>query len=129
VLGTLSFWLREAGIDRTTIGYLSWVGLAYAFKWVWSPLVDRLPLPVLNGWLGRRRSWLLLAQMLVVGGLLGMAFTDPQQDLSRWSGARWLVALARPRRILRWMPTASNRPTPSARRRWPPPTRRATAWP
>jgi PAT family beta-lactamase induction signal transducer AmpG len=41
VLGTLSFWLREAGIDRTTIGYLSWVGLAYAFKWVWSPLVDR----------------------------------------------------------------------------------------
>ena len=36
VLGTLSFWLREAGIDRTTIGYLSWVGLAYAFKWVWA---------------------------------------------------------------------------------------------
>ena len=83
VLGTLSFWLRKAGIDRSTIGYMSWVGLAYAFKWVWSPLVDRLPLPVLGGWLGRRRSWLLLAQMLVVGGLLGMAFTDPQQDLNR----------------------------------------------
>ena len=46
VLGTLSFWLREAGIDRTTIGYLSWVGLAYAFKWVWAPLVDRMPIPV-----------------------------------------------------------------------------------
>ena len=44
VFGTLSFWLREAGIDRTTIGYLSWVGLAYAFKWVWAPLVDRLPI-------------------------------------------------------------------------------------
>ncbi len=44
VLGTLSFWLREAGIDRTTIGYLSWVGLAYACKWVWAPLVDRLPM-------------------------------------------------------------------------------------
>ena len=44
VLGTLSFWLGEAGIDRTTIGYLSWVGLAYAFKWVWAPLVDRLPM-------------------------------------------------------------------------------------
>ena len=42
VLGTLSFWLREAGIDRTTIGYLSWVGLAYGFKWVWAPLVDRM---------------------------------------------------------------------------------------
>jgi len=49
VLGTLSFWLREAGVDRTTIGYLSWVGLAYAFKWVWAPLVDRLPLPLLTG--------------------------------------------------------------------------------
>ncbi|MBO9679724.1 MAG: MFS transporter [Acidovorax sp.] len=81
VLGTLSFWLREAGIDRTTIGYLSWVGLAYAFKWVWSPLVDRMPLPLLTRWLGRRRSWLLLAQMAVAAGLVGMAFNDPQQAL------------------------------------------------
>ncbi|MEJ5152630.1 AmpG family muropeptide MFS transporter [Comamonas sp. MYb396] len=81
VLGTLSFWLRKAGIDRSTIGYLSWVGLAYAFKWVWSPLVDRLPLPVLTRLLGRRRSWLLLAQGLVVAGLLGMAWVDPQLHL------------------------------------------------
>ncbi len=81
VLGTLSFWLREAGIDRTTIGYLSWVGLAYAFKWVWSPLVDRMPLPLLTRWLGRRRSWLLLAQCLVMAGLAGMAFNDPRQAL------------------------------------------------
>ena len=54
VLGTLSFRLREAGIDRSTIGHLSWVGLAYGFKWVWAPLVDRLPLPFLTPWLGRR---------------------------------------------------------------------------
>ena len=82
VLGTLSFWLREAGLDRTTIGYLSWVGLAYAFKWVWSPLVDRLPLPLLTRWLGRRRSWLLLSQGLVMAGLVGMAFNDPQLALA-----------------------------------------------
>nr|WP_312989524.1 MFS transporter [Comamonas koreensis] len=81
VLGTLSFWLRKAGIDRSTIGYLSWVGLAYAFKWVWSPLVDRLPLPGLTRLLGRRRSWLLLSQGLVVAGLLGMAWVDPQLHL------------------------------------------------
>ena len=68
VLGTLSFWLREAGIDRTTIGYLSWVGLAYAFKWLWAPLVDRLPIPLLTRWLGRRRSWLLLSQLAIVCG-------------------------------------------------------------
>ncbi|WP_198971259.1 AmpG family muropeptide MFS transporter [Xylophilus sp. ASV27] len=81
VLGTLSFWLREAGIDRTTIGYLSWVGLAYAFKWVWAPLVDRLPIPLLTRALGRRRSWLLLAQCMVVAGLVGMALHDPRAAL------------------------------------------------
>jgi MFS transporter, PAT family, beta-lactamase induction signal transducer AmpG len=81
VLGTLSFWLREAGIDRTTIGFLSWVGLAYAFKWAWAPLVDRLPLPGLTRWLGLRRSWLLLAQFAIMAGLVGMAFTDPQVRL------------------------------------------------
>ena len=81
VLGTLSFRLREAGVDRTTIGYLSWVGLAYAFKWAWAPLVDRMPLPGLTHWLGRRRGWLLLSQLAIMGGLAGMALTDPQQDL------------------------------------------------
>jgi PAT family beta-lactamase induction signal transducer AmpG len=81
VLGTLSFWLREAGIDRTTIGYLSWVGLAYAFKWVWAPLVDRMPIPLLTRWLGRRRSWLLLAQLAVMVGLIAMSFNDPQLAL------------------------------------------------
>ena len=81
VFGTLSFWLREAGIDRTTIGYLSWVGLAYGFKWVWSPLVDRMPLPLLTRLLGRRRSWLLFAQAIVMAGLIGMAFTDPRLAL------------------------------------------------
>jgi PAT family beta-lactamase induction signal transducer AmpG len=81
VLGTLSFWLREAGIDRTTIGYLSWVGLAYAFKWVWAPLVDRLPIPLLTRWLGRRRSWLLLSQVAIMVGLIAMSFNDPQVAL------------------------------------------------
>ena len=82
VFGTLSFWLREAGIDRTTIGHLSWVGLAYGFKWVWSPLVDRMPIPLLTGWLGRRRSWLLLSQVVIVMALVAMAFTDPKLALS-----------------------------------------------
>ena len=81
VLGTLSFRLREAGIDRSTIGYLSWVGLAYGFKWVWAPLVDRMPLPLLTRFLGRRRSWLLVSQALIVGGLIGMALADPRQTL------------------------------------------------
>jgi len=82
VFGTLSFWLREAGIDRTTIGFLSWVGLAYGFKWVWSPLVDRMPIPLLTAALGRRRSWLLLSQLVIMVALLCMAMTDPQAALA-----------------------------------------------
>ena len=93
VLGTLSFRLREAGIDRSTIGFLSWVGLAYAFKWVWSPLVDRMPLPLLTRWLGRRRSWLLLAQSMVMAGLVGMALLDPQAALEPVVYCALLVAL------------------------------------
>jgi MFS transporter, PAT family, beta-lactamase induction signal transducer AmpG len=83
VIFTLSFWLREAGIDRGTIGFLSWVGLAYAFKWIWAPLVDRMPIPLLTSALGRRRSWLLIAQLFIMLGLIGMAFSDPQKDLQQ----------------------------------------------
>jgi MFS transporter, PAT family, beta-lactamase induction signal transducer AmpG len=93
VLGTLSFWLREAGISRATIGHLSWVGLAYGFKWVWAPLVDRVTLPLL-GRLGRRRSWLLLAQLGVMAGLVGMAMSDPKASLSLIVGCALLVAFA-----------------------------------
>ncbi|MCE3272873.1 MAG: major facilitator superfamily 1 [Ramlibacter sp.] len=81
VLGTLSFRLREAGIDRTTIGFLSWVGLAYGVKWIWAPLVDRVRLPLLTRWLGQRRSWLLLAQLAIMAGLCGMALVDPKASL------------------------------------------------
>ncbi|KRC10434.1 AmpG family muropeptide MFS transporter [Hydrogenophaga sp. Root209] len=94
VLGTLSFRLREAGLDRTTIGYLSWVGLAYAFKWCWAPLVDRLPLPFLTRWLGRRRSWLLLSQFLIMASLVGMALSDPRTGLTTVVWCALAVAFA-----------------------------------
>ncbi|MGH8355048.1 MAG: AmpG family muropeptide MFS transporter [Pseudomonas sp.] len=87
VFSTLSVWLREAGVARDTIGFASLIGLAYAFKWVWSPLLDQWRLPLL-GVLGRRRSWLVLAQVLVAIGLAGMALCDPQTNLT------WLIALA-----------------------------------
>lgn len=94
VLGTLSFRLREAGIDRSTIGHLSWVGLAYGVKWAWAPLVDRLPLPGLTRWLGLRRSWLLLSQLCIVGGLASMALVDPREGLSAVVYTALLVAFA-----------------------------------
>jgi PAT family beta-lactamase induction signal transducer AmpG len=92
VLGTLSFRLREASIDRGTIGYLSWVGLAYGFKWVWAPLVDRLPIPGLTRALGRRRSWLLLSQAAIIAGLIGMALADPRATLGPIVWCALLVA-------------------------------------
>ncbi|MDB5486437.1 MAG: transporter, partial [Reyranella sp.] len=68
--------------------FISWIGITYSFKFVWSPVVDRVPLPLLTRWLGRRRSWMLLAQAGIALGLLGMSFCDPRADL--W----WLVVLA-----------------------------------
>jgi PAT family beta-lactamase induction signal transducer AmpG len=88
VFGTLSLWLREAGIARTTIGFISWVTLAYSLKWTWAPLVDRLPLPWLTRRFGRRRAWLLAAQATIALALVGMALSDPRQALF------WLVLFA-----------------------------------
>ncbi|MEA3278474.1 MAG: MFS transporter [Pseudomonadota bacterium] len=94
VFGTLSAWLREAGIDRSTIGHVSWVATLYALKFAWAPLVDRLGLPVLTRALGQRRGWMLLAQGGVVAGLLLMATNDPNQALGLLVAAALLVAFA-----------------------------------
>lgn len=75
--GTLSLWLKQAGIDRGAITFFSWVGFAYGFKFLWAPLVDRLALPWLTGRMGQRRSWLILAQISVACCLILMATTDP----------------------------------------------------
>ncbi len=93
VFSTLSYWLREAGVARETIGYASLIGLAYAFKWVWSPMLDQWKLPLL-GRLGRRRSWLVLSQLLVAGGLAGMALFDPQTQLTSLIALAVVVAFA-----------------------------------
>ncbi len=94
ILGTLSFWLREAGIERSTIGYFSWIGLAYGFKWMWSPLVDRLSLPLLTKLLGRRRAWILLSQVIITIALVGMASTDPIENLTHMVFFALAVAFA-----------------------------------
>ncbi|MCH1929308.1 MFS transporter [Shewanella sp. A25] len=94
VFSTLSFWLREAGVDRTSIGYFSWIALAYAFKWAWSPLVDRLSIPILTRLMGRRRSWMLFAQLVLVSAIVGMSMSDPLADLNRLAIFAMLVAFA-----------------------------------
>lgn len=94
VFSTLSAWLREAGIDRTTIGLLSWVGLAYSFKLLWAPVVDRMPLPLLTRLFGRRRSWMLAAQLALIAGLAVMAHGDPTTHLASLAFVAVCVAFA-----------------------------------
>lgn len=79
IFSSLGLWLREAGIDRSTVTMFSWAALGYSFKFIWSPLVDALPLPVLGKMLGHRRSWLLLCQVFIITAIIMMAMTDPAQ--------------------------------------------------
>ena len=77
IFSTLSVWLREAGVDRAAVTFFSWAALGYSFKFLWAPLVDLLPLPLLTRTLGRRRGWLLLSQLGIVAAILLMAAIDP----------------------------------------------------
>ena len=81
IFSTLSVWLGEAGVQKSAVTYFSWAALGYSFKFVWAPIVDKLPLPVLSHMLGRRRSWLLLSQFAVMGAILWMANVDPANSL------------------------------------------------
>jgi PAT family beta-lactamase induction signal transducer AmpG len=94
VFSTLSAWLRDLGVSRTAIGFFAWVGITYSIKVIWAPVVDRVPIPFLTRALGKRRSWMLLAQLGIAAGLLGMASTDPSTDLLRVAGFALLVAFS-----------------------------------
>jgi PAT family beta-lactamase induction signal transducer AmpG len=80
VFSTLSVWLVKAGVNRSTVTLFSWAGFAYAFKYLWSPLVDNYKLPFLRKF-GHRRGWLFLSQLLIIISLIFTAFTDPQNNL------------------------------------------------
>ena len=80
IFSSLSLWLREAGVERAAVTFFSWAALGYSFKFVWAPLVDRLPLPFLTSRLGRRRGWLLLAQLLIMASIVAMAMIDPAAE-------------------------------------------------
>jgi MFS transporter, PAT family, beta-lactamase induction signal transducer AmpG len=74
---TLSIWLSEAGVNRGTVTFFSWASLGYSFKFIWAPLVDRMPLPFLTPRFGRRRSWLLASQVFIIAAIIWMALVNP----------------------------------------------------
>ncbi|MEM0928090.1 MAG: MFS transporter [Pseudomonadota bacterium] len=76
-----SFWLRLEGIERSTIGFFYWVGLAYSFKFVWAPIIDKVRVPALGALLGHRRSWMIVSIAGTVLGLLTIATATPSVSL------------------------------------------------
>lgn len=90
---TLSLWLREGGVELAAIGFISWVGLVYSFKFLWAPVIDRFDVPLL-GRLGRRRGWMLLSQVVVGLSLIGMAIVGPEGGLTALGIAALITAFA-----------------------------------
>lgn len=96
IFSSLSLWLREAGVDRGTVTMFSWAALAYSFKFAWAPLVDSFQLPVLHRVFGKRRSWLLSAQILIIAAICLMAAVDPSHPgaLTAMAGAAALLGFS-----------------------------------
>jgi PAT family beta-lactamase induction signal transducer AmpG len=92
LIGTLNAWLGEAKINLATIGVLSWIGLSYSFKFLWSPLVDRFRLPVLEK-IGRRKSWILLCQAVMILSFAGLAMTNPATNIGTFAIFAVIAAL------------------------------------
>lgn len=88
IFSSLSLWLREAGIDRTVVTMFSWAALGYAFKFIWAPLIDAVPLPILTKLLGRRRSWILVSQIMIIAAICIMASVNPAVE-----GSLFLMAV------------------------------------
>ncbi len=83
IFSSLGLWLREAGVERSTVTFFSWAALGYSFKFVWAPLVDCLPLPFLTRKLGRRRAWILFSQFAIITSILLMGMTDPSSGMTQ----------------------------------------------
>ena len=93
LVGTLNAWLGEVGVNLATIGVLSWIGLAYSFKFLWSPIVDRVKLPGLEA-MGRRKSWILLCQVILVAAFIVLAYTNPTDAIGRFALIAFIGAIA-----------------------------------
>lgn len=86
---TLQAWLATVGVRRATLGAIALVGTAYSFKFVWAPLIDRVPPPLP---LGRRRGWGITIQILLIGALLALGSCDPKHNLPRMAVLAVVVA-------------------------------------
>jgi len=93
IFSSLSLWLREAGVERSSVTYFSWAALAFSFKFIWAPLVDQLPLPYFTNRFGRRRSWLVLSQTLIISAIIWMALINPSLGQSALTSMAFAAVL------------------------------------
>jgi len=101
----MSAWLQEAGLTRSAIGFFGSVFIVYALNFLWAPLLDRVKLPLLNGLLGQRRSWIVLMQWVIMVAAVAIGFTDPAGSML-WTSLLALLIASHPQpKILRLMPT------------------------
>lgn len=81
VFSTLTFWLMEVGISIESVGLFAATSLPYTLKFLWAPIIDRAPFPVLGRWLGQRRGWMLATQLGLIASLVGLGCTDPSHQI------------------------------------------------
>ena len=94
VFSTLTAWLTELNVSRTSIGFFGWVGMTYSIKVFWAPVVDRMKVPWLTLKIGQRRSWILIGQFGVMLGLISMVLVDPRSSLSNFAVCAVIVAFS-----------------------------------
>ena len=94
IYSELAFWMKKEGVDLSVIGFFAWIGLAYTLKVFWAPFVDRLKIPFLTQAMGQRRSWMLLAILGTVIGMLIIASSDPSQNVTRLAIGAVILATA-----------------------------------
>ena len=91
---SLSLWLKEEGLSRSTIGWAGLIFAVYAFNYFWAPLIDRIQIPLLTKKIGHRKSWIFLMQIIILIGLIFWSFINPVQNLNLVIGAGLIIALA-----------------------------------
>lgn len=92
LLGTMTYWLSKVGVDKSTIGFAIGLTTPYTLKFLWAPLVDRLPLPILTRAFGQRRGWLFFIQLLLFLALWQLGGSDPANNIGLF--AVWAIVVA-----------------------------------
>ena len=94
IASSLSLWLKEEGLSRSTIGWAGLIFGVYAFNYLWAPLVDRIQIPYLSKKIGHRRGWIVLMQLIILLSLLIWSVINPTQNLALLIGVGLIIATA-----------------------------------